>query len=125
MNSDDEYFLIVRAVENADPSALWKTLGRPPQEIMIQFLGAGMFETENLASLRIDARHHMLDGAVLAGSIHRLENHQDGVLVACVQHTLQRAEFLSVFLEQSPVMLLRAEEALHAGRPVPESHLLP
>src|SRR5437016_8039764 len=125
MNSDDEHFLIVGPVENADAPALRKTARRSPQKIMIQFLGAGMFETENLASLRIDARHHVLDGAVLAGSVHRLENQQDGVLVAGVQHALQRAELLSVFLEQSPVTLLRAEEALHAGRPVLEFYLLP
>ena len=37
----------------------------------------GMLEAEYLAALRVDARHDMLDGTVLAGRIHGLKYQQD------------------------------------------------
>ena len=47
-----------------------------PEEIVVELLGARRLEGMHLAALRIDARHHVLDDAVLAGRIHRLEDHQ-------------------------------------------------
>jgi hypothetical protein len=40
-----------------------------------------MLETEYLASLWIDSRHDVLDGAVLSGGIHGLKNQQHGKAV--------------------------------------------
>ena len=59
-----------------------QTAGGAPEEIMFQFLGAGLFEAEHLAALRIYAGHDVLDGAVLAGGVHRLENQQQRMAVA-------------------------------------------
>jgi len=50
-----------------------------------------MFETENLAALRIDTGHHVPDGAIFSGRIHRLKDQQDGVAVGCIVKLLQRA----------------------------------
>ena len=41
-----------------------------------KFLGTRLFKTENLATLRIDAGHHMLDGAVFTGSVQCLKYQQ-------------------------------------------------
>ncbi len=81
MHPHDQHFLVIGAVENADPSPFRQVPGGAPEKIMLQFLGAGMLEAEDLAALRVDAGHHMLDGAVFAGRVHGLENQQDGIAV--------------------------------------------
>src|SRR5215472_9738534 len=43
---------------------------------MGEFFGTGRLEAVDQAALRIDARHHVLDDAVLAGGIHPLEHDQ-------------------------------------------------
>jgi hypothetical protein len=49
---------------------------------------ARLLEADDLAALRVDPRHHVLDGAVLAGGIHRLKDQQQRVAVVRVQHVL-------------------------------------
>src|SRR6185503_14192299 len=88
MHSDDKYFFVVRPVENSNPAAFWKAPCRSPQEVVIQFLGAGVFETENLTSLRIDTGHHMPDGAVFPCGIHGLKNQQNRILVTRIELAL-------------------------------------
>ena len=51
--------------------------------------GAGVLETEHLAALRIDARHHVLDGAVLAGCVHGLKDQQQCVAIGSVLQLLR------------------------------------
>ena len=77
MHADDQHFLVVGPVEDADPPALRQVARGAPEKIVLQFGGAGMFEAEHLAALRIDAGHHMPDGAVFARRIHRLKDQQD------------------------------------------------
>ena len=55
-----------------------------------QVLGAGLLEAEDLAALRVDAGHDVLDGAVLAGGVHRLKNQQQRVAVWSVEQSLLR-----------------------------------
>jgi hypothetical protein len=43
---------------------------------MFQLFAAWLLETEDLASLRVNARHHMADRAILARRIHALKNEQ-------------------------------------------------
>src|SRR5579864_3504575 len=76
MHPDDQHFLVVRAIEDSDPSAFRKTVCRAPEKIMLQLLGARLFETENLAAFGIDAGHDVPDSAVLAGRIYTLKNQQ-------------------------------------------------
>src|ERR1039458_8725067 len=63
MYSNDENLLIVGAIEDGDPPAFGKPVRRAPEKIMLQFLGAWLFETEYVAALRIDPGHDVADGA--------------------------------------------------------------
>ncbi len=74
-----------------DSSAFRKVAGRAPEKIVLQFTGAGMFEAEDLASLRIDPGHHVPDRAVLSGSVHGLENQQYRIAIGRVEKLLLRA----------------------------------
>ena len=76
MHADDQHLLVIGSVEDADPPAFRQIAGGAPEKIVLQFRGAGMLEAEYLAALRIDAGHHVLDGAILSGRIHRLKNQQ-------------------------------------------------
>src|ERR1700748_3299804 len=53
VNADDQHLLIVAAVEDADAPALGQIAGAAPEEIVLQFLGARVLETEHLAALWI------------------------------------------------------------------------
>ena len=54
---------------------------RAPEEIVIEFFGAGLLETENLATLWIDAGHDVPNGAIFAGTVHALEDQQQRIVV--------------------------------------------
>ena len=100
MHPNDQHFLVIGTVEDADAAAFRQTLGGAPQKIVLQFRSTGMFETEHLAALGIDAGHHVPDGAVLAGGVHRLKNQQHRIAVGRVVKMLQRAQLLHLFFEE-------------------------
>src|SRR5262249_41171858 len=50
------------------------------------------FERENLAALRIYTGHDVLDGAVLAGGVHRLKHKQQRPTILGVEHVLLLCE---------------------------------
>ena len=77
----------------------------------------GMLEAEDLAALRIDAGHHVPDGAVFSGRIHRLKDQQDGMAVGCVVKLLQRAQLRNVLFQKLLIVLLRLVDGLHFRRP--------
>jgi len=79
MHAGDQHFLIIRAVENTNPAAFRQVTGGAPKEIMFLFVGARMSEAEDLATLRVDPGHHMLDCTVFSGRIHRLKNQKNRV----------------------------------------------
>ena len=65
MYANDEHLLVIGTVEDPDPAARGQAAGRAPQKIVLQFLGAGLCEIENLAALGIDpVDTHMADGAI-------------------------------------------------------------
>jgi hypothetical protein len=68
MHTNDQHFLVVGTIEDADPSAFRQAAGGAPKKIMFQFFGARLFETEHLTALRIDPGHHVPDGPVLAAA---------------------------------------------------------
>ncbi len=109
----------------ADPPAFRKHACGAPQKIVFQFVGARLFETENLAALRIDAGHDVPDGAVLAAGVHPLKNQQQRIAVGRVVKLLQRAELLNVFGQEFLILLLRLVNGLHNGRPFTEIDLFP
>src|SRR5665213_3021560 len=70
MDANDQHVLVIGTIENADSPAFRQMTARAPEQIMFEFVSGRLFETENLATLRIYPGHDVTDGAVLAGSIH-------------------------------------------------------
>src|SRR5580704_17440703 len=104
MHADDQHLLVIGSVEDADPSALREISGRAPEKVVLQFRRARMLETEYLASLRIDAGHHMLDGAVLASRVHGLKNQQERMMNGRVEKLLLCAQARDMVRQQFPVL---------------------
>ena len=74
MHANDQNFLVIGSVEDADLPAFGEIARGAPEKIVFQFGGAGMFEAEYLATLRIYPGHHVSDGAVFSCRIHRLKD---------------------------------------------------
>lgn len=94
-------------------AALGKRLHRPPQVGVIAFFGGRRLEGVDLTALRIHAGHHVTDGAVLAGGVHRLEDQQERERVLRVQHALLFRQRPHALGEQVHGLLL----ILDAARP--------
>ena len=106
MNSHDQRFLVIGAVENADAPALGQADAGAPKEIVVQLGRGGGLEGKHLAALGVDAGHDVLDRTILARRVHRLENEQNGPSILRVESLLQRAEqFLAVFQGVTRVLL--------------------
>ena len=50
MHPNDQHFLVIGAIEDADSPSFGKPARRAPEKIMFQFFGARLFEAENLAA---------------------------------------------------------------------------
>src|ERR1700724_3917432 len=100
MYADYQDFFVIRSVEDANFSALRQPTRCPPEKIMIQLFGRGLFETGYLARLWVYSGHHMLDQAVFAGSIHGLDDQQYGPLVLSVKFFLQLTQYLGAFVQK-------------------------
>ena len=83
-----------------------------------------MFEAEYLAALRIDPGHHVLDGAIFSGRVHRLKDQQDGMAVGCVEKLLLRTKLRNVLFQEFLILLLRLVHGRHVGRPFVEIDLV-
>ena len=92
MDPNHQHFLVIGAIEDADPPAFGKPKSRTPEKIVFQFFGAGLFETGYFAALRIDSGHDVPDGAVFPGGVHPLKNQQQGITVGRVVKVLQFAQ---------------------------------
>ena len=123
VHADDQHFFVIRAIEDTDAAALRQSLRGAPQKIVIQFLCARMFEAEHLATLRIDARHHMPDGAVFSGGVHGLKNQQHCITVRCVLKLLVRTQFLHLLFEQLLIYFFRLINRLYLRGPLIEPDL--
>ena len=62
--------------------------------------------------VRVHARHHVLDRAVLARGVHRLEDQQQRPAILRVEHLLQLAQALDVLRERRPGLLLFESEGV-------------
>jgi hypothetical protein len=100
MDAHDEDLFVVGPVEDTDPAALGHAFDVAPQEVVGKLFARRLLEWEYLAALRIDARHDVLDRAVLAGCVHRLENEQQRPGVLGVEHALLFREPLGPTLEE-------------------------
>jgi len=92
----DQHFLVVGTIEYSDLPAFGQPARGAPEEIMLQFVGARLFETGNLAALRIDPGHDVPDDAVLTSRVHPLKYQQQRIAVGRVVKVLQRAQLLNV-----------------------------
>ena len=100
MNPNDKHLFVVRAVEDRDLSAR-RDRGRvPPQVVVSKLLSRGYFEPVDRDALRVDSTHHMADRAVLAGSVHRLQNHEHTVCRLCCEPRLEVGQQRNPLLEQ-------------------------
>ena len=82
---------------------------------MIELLGRRRLEAEDLGGLRIEAAHDVLDRAVLAGGVHRLEDQQQRPAVLRVEDLGQIEEALGRLLQQ-PLGFLLGLERRGVGR---------
>src|SRR4030095_3466998 len=89
MNAHRQRLFVVTAVEDTNAPAFVQTLETAPHKVMVEIFTGGPLKGKDLASLRVDPGHDMLDGAILAGSVHRLEDEQYCPLVLRVEHVLQ------------------------------------
>jgi len=92
VDADDEDLLVIAAVKDADAAAFGQRFHAAPKVVVIEFLGRGCFEGEDLAALRVEAAHDVLDGAVLAGGVHGLDDDEQGVGVLGVEFVLEFGE---------------------------------
>src|SRR6185312_15981954 len=91
-----------------------------------------LLEAEYLASLRVDAAHDVLDGAILAGRVHRLKHDQHGKAVVRVESRLRLRQlrqapfkdFLGAFLERVLAQVLKLLALLPAWVVVDQLDLL-
>ena len=100
MNANDEDFLVVRAVENANFAAFGNDFVVAPKIVVIQFFVTGRFEGVDIAALRIHARHDVLDDAIFSCGVHALKNEQKRPPVLRVKHFLEVAEAGDAVFEQ-------------------------
>ena len=105
----DQDFFIVGAIVYADAPALGQIARRAPKKIMFEFSGAWMLEAEDLAALRIDAGHDMLDSTVFPRRVHRLKDEENCIAVGCVEKLLLRTQPRDLFGEQLLVFGFRCE----------------
>jgi len=66
---------------------------------VVQILGRRRLEGVDLDTLRIDARHDVLDRAVLAGTVHALEDQQQRPVIVGVELFLKLAQQRDAFLQ--------------------------
>src|SRR5215510_1076866 len=63
MNPHDQYFFVMRTIEDSDAATFRQAPRCAPKKIMIQLLCTRLFERMHFHALRIEARHHVLDYA--------------------------------------------------------------
>src|SRR5437899_5155547 len=111
MHPHHQHLLIMGAVEDADIAARREIPRRPPEEIMIKLARARRLERMHQAALRIEAGHDVLDHAVLASRIHRLQHDQESPTIVGVEPFLQRREPIEICGEHSLGLVLVEIEA--------------
>ena len=111
MDAGDQHLLVPGPVVDADHAAGGQGDGVAPEEIMVQLDRAGGLEAGDVAALGVDAVEDMLDGAVLAGGIHRLEDAEHPPAVLGIELVLQGREALGAFDQQGGAGVLVEVEA--------------
>ena len=115
MHARDQHVFVLGPVENSDGPFGRHGGMNPPQEIVIQFLSARLFEGCHGAALRIDAGHDVFDGAVFPRRVHSLQNDQQRALVFGVEQIVQRGELLHMSRKRLRSMVLRDSVGIVSG----------
>src|ERR1700730_4767993 len=119
-----QYILVMGAIEDRHPS-FWRCMRvDPPQEVVIEFDWGRLLENGHGCSLRIKRGEYVLDRAVLAASVHRLEDNQNGVLFLRIQQGLHLAELLTVSFQFRRSRLLCLMMALEGWIDVLQAELV-
>ena len=106
VDANDEHLFVIGPVEDADAAALGKAQVGAPEKVVLELGGAGLLEAGNVAALRVDAAHHVADGAVFAGGVHALEDEQKRIAIGAVEQLLLIAERGDVLLEMARYFFL-------------------
>src|SRR6266446_4800603 len=69
MHTNDEHFFVVTAIEDSDLPAIRQAFHATPEIIVIELLGGRGFKGKDLATLWINAGHHVFNRAILAGCV--------------------------------------------------------
>src|ERR1700753_1708959 len=72
----DQHIFVMRAGVHPDPAELRQPLISPPQKVVLQFFMAWLLKAKNRTAFGVKTAKGMLDGPVLPGRIHGLENDQ-------------------------------------------------
>jgi hypothetical protein len=115
VHADDEHLLVVRAVEDADLAARRQALLIAAQVVLIELARGRDLEALDPDALRIDAAHHVADGAVLPRGIERLEHHDDAVRGLGGQPLLVLRQQRDAVLQQPEAVLLLLDTGLEGG----------
>src|SRR6266536_3325804 len=116
VNADDEDFLIVRAVEDADDAPLRQVPGRAPEKIVVELLGRGFLEGVDLHALRVDTGQDVFDRSILARGVHPLEDEQKSPPVLRGELVLQLQQLLQALYQECPGLVLGQIKAVRIGR---------
>ena len=92
MDLQGDDLFVVRSVEDADATALWRRLRGAPQEVVVELLARWLLERDHLHALRVHAGHDVLDRGVLPCRVDGLEHDEQRVPVAGPQELLRVAE---------------------------------
>ena len=120
MDADDENFRVVRAVKNDDCPSLREVASGAPEEIMPELGRTRMAVTEDIAALRVDTGHHVLDAAVFSGGIHGLEDDEQGMSIGGVEQLLLSTRPCNVLVHELLVLLLGVIYWIDPRRPALE-----
>lgn len=80
---------------------------------MVELFRGRRLETRHVATLWVDPGHDMLDGPVLAGSVHGLENDEQGILVLRIKNFLEFGNTLYIackFFQSTGLVVKAASE---------------
>src|SRR5581483_2212394 len=106
MHAHDQAFFVIGAVEYADAPALRQLDHGAPHEVVIELERRRLLERGDLAALWIDAVENVFDRAVLAGSIHGLEDQQQRPAVLRIELLLKIAQAFAVGIEDFLALVL-------------------
>ena len=111
----DQHRFVVGPVENDHFPGVGSHVVNPPQEVVRLFQRSRSFERLHPAALRIHGGKNIVDGAVLAAGVQRLEYDQQRLFVFTVQLILQPGDFPVVLGQQRQPLFLVGKVKRVAG----------